>query len=286
VDLGWRRLNDGLRVATYLRSEGSAPLWITLPEDTIKRADEIDALRSERDSAANRVLAWLRELPWGEAPEGLREQWTGMLRAPKIGPRALDRLCMAWRAQNGGCRGHRYDGCWRPRDLARLDAWRAVNKKEREEEQQLRVRLQGGRRKLFHLAARSIVAEAGAILFDKLDLRQAAQLPRDGSAPRLPDMARRYRQLACVHELRQWITLRAKQAGIPVLEHDGTSRKCWHCGVQRDETPRSAQLIITCGGCGRSYDQDVNDCRYMLRARREGSGGDPDAGSDSEQDAA
>lgn len=283
VDLGWRRLNDGLRVATVLRDERGAPDFITLPESILDIDEGVRRLRGERDEDASAMLASLRALPWDEAPEPLRSAWVWLARAPAVGPRALARLCGIWRGQREDrCHGHTYDGCWQAEALARLDAWRSKDKKRWEAEANHRQRLIGRRDMIYHAAAARIVAGASVIVMDQLDLSQSAVVPTDGAAHALPDMARRYRVIASVHTLRHWIKIKAQRAGVPVIVHAGTSRVCWHCGTPRGTAERDARLVIQCAGCGRVSDQDVNDCRYMLREhlRRGADGGSarvPDA---------
>lgn len=268
VEIGWRRVGDGVRAAVSLADERGAPDATMLSSEFLELDERIRKVKGGRDNACNMMQDRLERLPWEEAPKALRKAWRAMADNSKSGTRALARFTYLWRREHAD---------WCPGDLADLDRWRSQDKKEWEVEARLRQRLAGRRRMLYHIQARSIVEGASMVVVDKLDIAQSARNPKDGSSRRGPKLAQRYRVLACTHELREWIGIKAARAGIPLVKFEGSSRVCYHCGAPREKAKGDKSVVersdlplhATCRGCRRSYDQDINDCRYMLRKMRE-----------------
>jgi hypothetical protein len=255
IDIGWRKTNEGLRVATIMR-EGAAAKFVVLPYEIIEPLERSERIRSHRDTTleAFGARAFLAAVPWLEAPAGLQVIAEELQKAPKISAARLAALAVTWRAQPD----------FRPDDFARLEVWRKRDKHLWLYE--ANGRDQAARRRLdfYRNMARKIVAEASVLILERFDLAKAARI--DGIDNPLHAAARHQRVLAALHILRQWIIDYATKCNVPVRWHKGLST--WICSECSNHlNPRDpARQIQECTHCGHVFDQDVEACRNMLAA--------------------
>jgi hypothetical protein len=260
VDLGWRKTNEGLRVATVMREGTEEREYTVLPNDVLEALERPERIRGHRDTALNTFDArtFLGGIDWAGAPPELQAIADRLRKAPKISAARLASLAIAWRLHLD----------YRPDDFSRLEAWRKRDKHLWIYECNLRDQAQKRRLDFYRHAAAQIVDGASAIVLEEFDLAQAARTEGRDNLPHAA--ARHQRQMAAVHTLRTWIETYTTRRGIPIHRHRGVStRQCSECG-ERLDPPKPEGLIYTCTHCGHASDQDVQACRNMIAAYRAG----------------
>lgn len=248
IDLGWRRLNDGIRVATIY--DGTRSEFVVLPEIFLRRLDRVEELQSLRTKSIVAPLAAVRELQWPHAPAPLRPLAMRALRTKA--PRDLHDLAVAWREHPG----------WHGDAAAEVARWRAQDRKDWQEQDGLSRRITNARRDLYRCAVKRIAERFGRAAIEDIDWRRIGEIETaDGQTNEIALATGRYRSLAApgtfIAELRR--------TGIPLYEHNGKSTwECWYCGREHTPADRS-QLHHQCRNCNRTWDQDVN-AAHNLRA--------------------
>jgi hypothetical protein len=266
VNLGWKRVATGLRVATVVTSDGIVEHLI-LPNKWIRRWEHVQALHAAIDAAANDMHASARQhladMPkWeAEAPAlaGISEQDHRLLSrikyAPKAPIRAMDALA------------------WRLKDIPNLpfaagigtqiEAWRKENKRQTLEMDNLRQKIQRERQNLYRTFAARLADQAGAVVMDTSRLKRAARVRNeDGSDPELNDIARSQRVMAATHELRLAIDQAMKKRKGYVETYGDEINHCHTCGS--NNTSGDDLVTRACSTCGSVYDVDVNAARNLL----------------------
>lgn len=257
IDLGWRKLPTGLRVATLIGTDRSAPKYLLLPPSMLERWDRIEALQSTLDHGQNTMRDQLRAWDWVGAPEPLAA-WLQRLRTITSGGAGLMAvLAIQWRGYPD----------YEPQRLALLERWRRHDRRDRTERDHLRAKLIAHRREIYRIWAKEIAERYGVIGLEHFDLRSVARLEQaDGEETALPPPARRYRQIAACSQLRHWIELQAAKTGAQVVRLAGPSTMaCRACG-QINRPRDRAMLHWRCEGCGILWDQDVNAARNLCDA--------------------
>jgi hypothetical protein len=288
VDLGWRKTNEGLRVATVMRAGQYGADYVTLPHEVVgalKQAerigghrdktmlmldsitdtaryvndpsyrDGVNASRSDPQTAARRFLA---NVSWQMAPPALQALAAKLRYAPRITPARLAALAIAWREHQD----------FRPDNFARLEAWRRRDKHLWLYETNGRNQALGRRLDHYRKVARAIVAGASVVILENFDLAKAAQIEDDRDHP-LHASARHQRVTAALHLLRKWIIEQAKKNSASMHWHRGVSTwLCSNCG-HRLQPRDPAALYQQCPHCSsHAFDQDAEACRNMLGAWR------------------
>ena len=259
IDLGWRLVPGGLRVASVADAESVR--HIVLPEKMLRRMDHVEDLKSRIDQEQDRLMIWLRA-QWpelsGSFPEEIRERFANHLKSPKVSSRKLVGSVIAWRD------GH---GDFRPDLLAALETWRKNNKRMTQEMDNLRDKLSAQRTDFYRNEALRIVQNYSFVGIEDFDLREVVKLKTpEGEKTDQPAPARANRVRASVSDLRNWIRIQAAKTGteigrIPAADTTRACRQCLHINSGRPE-----DLVWTCDGCGTVWDQDENAARNILMA--------------------
>jgi hypothetical protein len=253
VDIGWRRVDGGLRIATVRGEDGQTDAVI-LPMRLVERLDHAASLRSIRDRRTDEmrpILAdWLRT---HEVPEWLRRetahvaQWRGGHRFTRLGYRWAER---------------RFDGDAEAFEL--LDEWRRQERHLYQWEQSERDRAQLARRELYRVAAARIAERFPRIVLAELDLRETAkhtplELGEDARAARV------YRFEAAAGEFRDALTQAVTSRGGTVEIRQVLARACHACGGLCSWNAEVYEHH-TCEHCGILWHADENQCRKLLAA--------------------
>jgi hypothetical protein len=260
VDLGWRKTNAGLRVATIMRAGSDEREYMVLPNDVLEALERPERIRGHRDAALNvfDARAFLGRIDWACAPPELQAVEDRLRKAPKISTARLASLAIAWRRHLD----------YRPDDFGCLETWRKRDKHLWTYECNLRDQAQKRRLDFYRHAAARIVDGASVIVMKEFDLAQVART--EGRDNPLYAAARHQRQMAAVHTLRTWIETYTTRRGIRIHKHRGVStRQCSECG-ERFDPPKPEELIHTCTHCGHASDQDVQACRNMIATYQAG----------------
>lgn len=254
VDLGWRRVKDGLRVAYWCDSSGQYG-QLVLPENVVQQFLKLDDLKSIRDNHFNDAKAvlstWLanKQLPdWLKEETASVSQWRSQAR--------MDTLVRKWRENrfSGDQEIYAYLEEWRKRDR-HLWLWEA----------NLRDQVQRHRREIYRIFAAQIASKYREVYMEKFNLRAVAKKPEpeDGTAGTLP--MDRQRVIAAVSTLRLAIETACKRNGVDVVYVDPamTTIKCHACG-HVEKFNAAAQIMRTCPACGEVWDQDYNAALNLL----------------------
>jgi hypothetical protein len=271
VDLGWRLMPDGLRVAYWVGDDGGEG-QLLLPHSILQRKQTSEELRSIRDVNYDtfklRLASWLdgRELPdWlAEIVQHL-PKWRSPSRA--------ERLYHVWREKrfDGDEDGYRLVAEWRnglpnaasgrrhyePNAHGDLHLWRY--------ETGTRLRLAKARKDLYRKFARELAAHYAECHVEKIQMAKLVRRPE--AEEESPDGATiHYRMIAAVAELVECL----KQSGMRVTEIPAKDSTRAHsvCGhVSKWSESERGGLYVTCEGCRDVYDQDQNAARNFLNSR-------------------
>lgn len=259
IDLGWRIVPEGLRVATIAHSEGVD--YLVLPKKMLGQLDYIESLKSHLDQELNRTMTWFRNY-WPSmaenCPEDLGERFKKHLRTPKISARRLSQTILVWRDSYSD---------FRPDLLSDLETWRKANKRTTQEMDNLRDKILARRTDFYRTEARKIVERFSKIGMEKFNLAKVSRVElHDGEKTSLPETARSNRVRASVSELRNWIRIQAVKTGNEIIDVPAkdTTRTCEQCGHINRGNP--AEILWTCEQCGQTWDMDVNAAKNILKA--------------------
>jgi hypothetical protein len=250
IDLGWRRLAHGLRVAVMFGSDAKRQ-ELVLPTSWIERMNHVERLKAEIDTALNDILPRMRRLAEEEVPEPLLKLCERLRQAPRVGSGLLAAIEREW-----------VRSCpkWNVDDLDALRAWARLSLTRRKEMDNLRDKLIAQRTDMFRNFAAVVARRYGRIGLKGFDVSGIA------AGDELPKPARHYRQLAASAALRLQITKTARREGRQIVAIGGpTTIRCAACGQLNSPVDRSA-LNWHCAGCGAIWDQDDNASRNILMA--------------------
>lgn len=254
VDVGWRRIPEGIRVATVVQNDGTPARFVTLPSDIVDGFALVETLQSRRDIMRNDIIAWLKSLKWSAAPEPLATQLLALQTETSVSAARVASLAIIWRDYQG----------WAPEEYHRLEKWRLGDKRLWLWELNQREKLIARRNDLYRRLASDIVKNADTIILNRLEIAKMSRLlsPRGQENP-LPAAARRYRTIVAPSYFMKWVEIQAKKKGITIAVHDTVNWACHACGVITKPL-KPDDLLQTCVHCGATWDQDLNACHVML----------------------
>ena len=249
IDLGWRRRDNGMRVAYWLDSSG-AEGEVVIPVEVERRKAKSDDLRSIRDNRRNALALELRE--WVEAHRGTwldqalshAHQWTRV--------RHYVNLERTWRDARVEGDGAIYLALLEYLSKDRhLNAWQCHNLVRME--RQIRGRLDDW--------AHDVCARYGVAVLEIIGLTHLKELPDEARVN-----SRAIQRLA-PGEVHRAIKQAASKYGTAVHMIDAayTTMTCAQCTHVR-EIADGSQLLLKCDACGFVEDQDRTAARNLLRA--------------------
>lgn len=260
IDIGWRKMDEGLRVAVLM---GDTQESITLPLTVLQQFDKPCGIRAVRDKNFNEAVLLAQSLKplW---PEWLQEAGKHMGHWRKSARLAW--VVLRWRNE-------RFTGD--EEVFAHLEEWRKQDRHLLEMESHLRQRAQNARLHRYRNWALSVCQRYGRVILEgrdvdvkMMDLRPLAELPAEDS-PRdpLPQAAREYRTWAACSILRKCLEQAALKTGatIYVTPARYTTMACTICGVV--DTVDRESLVVTCRHCTESQDQDVRAALNIASAK-------------------
>jgi hypothetical protein len=266
VDLGWRRVNGGIRVATVMDNSGGHEFIVLngvahdrTEKDLVGVHDWLDGQKQHRDVLHAKIVDALRTLPWPAAPAPLAAtaQWWSVIPAQRLAARHTVKLILAWR-------GH---PDWRPDDFAAADEWRRHDKRIWERISHRSDRARRERLDFYRKTAKRLVGGTGVVILKDFRLDRIAQKRADNLPNAANEAIQRNRAIAGISVLRQWIELEAAKVGALIHIHSGVST--WLCSVcgHRLKPRDPARLRQQCPHCNSHvFDQDLEACRNMLAA--------------------
>lgn len=282
IHLGWLAIDAGTVVAHWRANEPLAiprklahviiPTAdgtsgrIVAPGSIAARLQRHAETASVRDLALDGIRAkvsdWLRKHGPRPHPTRQGEQITAADVAQWRSPARFAALALAW--QDSGIE-----------IAAPLEAWRRADRLLWQQQGHGRSRAQGYRNDLWRQVAHALVSQCGPILVDDTNVARLIRGAVEGSelpTDRQHEIDRR-RDHAAPGMLRQSIIAAAARDGVPVtvVPAAGLSRIHASCGHENPSDHRHQKRLITCDGCGRTYDPDLSATALMLARAPEGS---------------
>jgi hypothetical protein len=254
IDLGWRQVKSGLRVAYWSGSDGRHG-QLVLPQYLLRRWDKCHGLQSTMstnlDSIKARLLAWLKAHK-AQVPNWLK-QATKHLAQLRSGKK-LGRLVYRWKEQRFAGDGEIFQA---------MEAWRRQNRHLWQWwiSQSRRTLLQ--RKDIYLQFAAQLRRDYGTVYLEDLDLRSFARhgLPEDeGEA----EEVRRLRYNACLSELRGALQMSGMQ--VEKRQAAYSTDVCHLCGSVQMVGKR---LQHRCTSCGEHWDQDFNAAHNLRTGEHE-----------------
>lgn len=273
IDLGWRKRENGLRVAYLLGDDGESR-EVLLGEDVLRGLHQVDDLRAIRDqhlnTARTALASWLHDA--GSIPEWLSmatehlAQWRS--------PARFAALAVAWREHREG-QSEEVE-----RQYQALEAWRKKDKHLWTWECNLRDKVLARRREQYRVLAARLVDRYHVLVLERFDLRstQRHQAPEVETPEIQP--ARAQQRIAATSILREClIQAFARRGGVVAeLPSRWTTRACPRCGVIDEAWDPAESVEHRCSACGALSDQDEAACHNLLKAWRERSSDAPGEG--------
>jgi len=261
INLGWKQVRGGLRVATAVYSDGGNPEHLILPGDYIASMEYVHKLHGDIDARANDMHAALRN-----SLAGIRNPDDGAMEGLSVDDHHL--LYRIWRATRPPTRA--MDAlAWRMKDIPNLplvagmdlETWRKWHKRTGQEMDNLRDKLLARRQDMYRVFASHVANRAGYVVVDDTDYREAAMVEHhDGSDPDLHETARSNRFVAAPFELRLLIKQAIEKRGGKFERSGEKINNCHQCGSHTI----SGDIVRQCHACGAVFDTDENAARNLL----------------------
>jgi len=255
IDIGWRAVEGGLRVA-YWADDGGNHGTLVLEQAILDRFATLRNLDSIRDKNFEEAKTALKEWLSGRAVPGWLGEETASLAAWRSQGR-LTGLVYRWRE-------NRFEG---DGDIVQtLESWLIKENHLYDWEANLRDKVRRRRREEYRKFAAWVARNYGRVIMEDFDLRRVVRkpLPEDGTGGSQPRDW--HRTIAAVSELRLAVESACRREGVAVTRAEApyTTQRCHACG-HTEKWDAAAQIFHTCPSCGAVYDQDYNAARVMLQ---------------------
>lgn len=254
VDIGWRRVPEGLRVATVLAS-GEEPRFIILPQDLIASFTFIDELRARVRSGTLEGFDLLQSADietYAQPYQGLLREFQSLTEKTAAHLREFSQSAFFLEQSE-----HAIDTklvSWR-KDFKRISNWLGNQQRK----------VIGRRDHIYQNIAIDVLNGASEIIVNDVKIAEIGtrrSLGSDGSF--FPNRANIYRNFAAPSELIRTLKLQAVKRGIDFMKREVESPVlCPECGSTSRKT-RADALPQICAACDTSFDQDVAACQSLL----------------------
>ena len=292
INFGWRAHEDGRRRVAYAVDTGGNEQEFAIPAKIESSLAFANSLRSAQDlhfeetkralgayMAMHEVPLWMKE-----ATEHIW-QWRSPKRLAKVAARLTEELLQGddsvgrWRAERlvepkrdlfapiteifawpgGGKANLRMLAVY-------MELWRLKNRHLWSWESHERENALAHRNELFRVWSRRLADQYAEIRIEDFDLRKMAKVPEPDEESK-PKEFRAARAAAAPGEFRMRLV---EVAGCKIVKAPahGNTVICFAC---RHMNERSLVRKMVCGGCGKEWDQDANNCRNQLRERPDGA---------------
>lgn len=278
VHLGWHKVENGVRVATWMTPTGEAGelvlgdvgrrdgVWVrqngtkvagpTASETVLSGLERADWLRSTRDKrfdeAREALCAWLTE---NDAPGWMREA-TATLHAWKSEAR-LAALALRWRRNRWAGDDAAYDA---------LETWRYHDYHLWQWESNQRTSALRQRREVYRLFAAELSRRFGTVIIDDTRLDKVAQRPNVEDEEGHKKAQQAARQKVAVSELRTCIknAFTGRGGTVAVVEAQNISATCPSCGTVKASHVDVESHSTACPSCGYVWGMDKTALVNML----------------------
>lgn len=256
INMGWKQVKDGLRIATLVDSQESK--HFVLPTSIVKTYEYLRELQSTIDNMANDNDIWLRNILIAP-PENLKEAFSAFKRSKRPHPDRFAKIVHLWDAETA----------YLPEEFSEAQV-RAANIREKILElANLRDKVQGHRKDLYCNWGKEITENHAKIIIDKMNIAMMGKKESaDGQPNKLTDKARQNRVIASVGLFREWLVKQAAKTDSEIIKINiKSSHICSQCGKDID---KQSTINWICRHCGAILDQDENAAQNLINAALEG----------------
>lgn len=254
IDIGWRRVSEGVRIATTVSKEGELNFYY-LPEILLDSFRFLDELRTRRKKMLFDITSYIKNLDVSESPDEVRSQILLINNLPRDNAREIFNLVLIW---------HKHIS-FEPECFGKILQWTRDDKKSYIWQVNHRRRIMGRRIDLYHNIARKIISNSTTVIINKIEV---ALLIKKFYAKRVeggfPIRAHWYRSVVAPSELRRIIEHQCKKSEVLIkYSNKNFNVSCPTCGSDK-RTSRPEDIKVACLHCGSTWDPDVNTCKSML----------------------
>jgi hypothetical protein len=252
LDVGWRKVEDGLRVAVWQGTDGRQG-EIVIPQYRLDRWREVTEIQSARDldfNAAKQTLQYHLRSTANVLPEWMREQAATL--AQWRSPARLAGYVLRWRDER-----HAGDEVV----FASLNDWRKRDKQAYQHQERLSARNQRWRDHFYREQLQALGSAYQRLFVERLNVSEMRRTPLPEEVNevvvRHRNAAANGRLLALAGEIFEKNVGRVPAAGT-TLRHAG-------CGYVNRGIDKGPQWLL-CEQCGVEFDQDYNAAANLLAA--------------------
>lgn len=254
IDVGWRKMKEGLRVACWYDSYGKSG-QLVLPESLVSQFIQVDNLKSIRakhfNDAKNMLKAWTGNK---SLPQWLTEK-TSYLASWRT-PGKLANVVKEWH-------NNRFAGDQEM--IAYLDEWMIRDNHLWTWEFNLRDQIIKHRREIYRIFAADLAKKYRQVYLKKLDLRSISQKPQAEDGTSGVVAADRQKFIASISTLRQILhsTCLKNCTAIGLVDGAHSTLQCIYC-KHTEQFNTAKQIQVTCPVCGQVFDQDYAEAKNIL----------------------
>lgn len=258
IDLGWRKNNNALLVATAHDTSGNIER-LELDSRFLGGMDQVDRLKGYVDDIVLEIFE-----KTSKNIEKLPDTISDILKRynEEKGHKNLNNISMKKIADV--IRFYLVGGMASELPLYLIDLYKRY-RHLKDWMDNLRRKLILRRRETYRIFAKKIAETYSRIGIEDMDLSEMARVKsRITGDNELHIDARRQRVIACVHSLRAEIEHQAVKRGSEIVYATKyTTMRCVSCGEITSQADRAIK-IWTCEKCGSSWDQDINAAKNLM----------------------
>ena len=250
VNLGWRKTDEGIRIATVLR-EGRID-YVLYPHYLYHAQLKMEKRRGEMDDTTNKQKDWLSNLPIEDAPGNIQHIVKTMLQMERVRGGHFEWLRRSW-----------YDAesnSWEPGYLEELevycDVWRLYSRTAAARRQWVA----DARQYYYRAEVRRLFAGVDTIVMNAHDMSKTAKK----SPTSLPREVQHTRFLTAPSIFREALNEYIRKVKINVL-HDEQPHDVCACHGAPFVNINRQNLMWNCSISGHEIDQDNNFVRILLQ---------------------
>jgi transposase len=254
LDVGWRKVKDGVRTAYWVDNTGKEGQLI-LGSDIVSQFAKIDDLKSIRDNHFNdakKILgAWVnnKAIPdWLKEDTKFIPQW-----------RSAAKLVVMQKKWDK----NRFSGD--QEIFAYLQEWVKRDEHLWSWEVNLRDQIIRRRREVYRVFAAKIARDYKQIILEEFNLTKIKRKPNPEEGTQGSTPPNYYRTIASVSVLRNSLenAVRSRGSEVEYVDASYSTLTCQFCG-HAENWDASKWVVNSCNKCGEIWDQDQNAAKVLL----------------------
>ncbi len=255
LNLGWRKTDEGLRVAAWVDSDGKQGVF-RLDVGYVATQDRLDGLKSVLDKNRDQIKA--RLLDWGKQREHL-PQWLDLQKVSVVkSHQYFLHLADTWANNRQETDQEVFEDLaqWRKR-FVHIYSWSS----------NLSRKMQYRRREDFRLFAKKLTETYTHVFLEEFNLAWSRKKKDAEDTPlALQRASHNWAKVASPGAFRQELQHFCNKAGSLYIlgKPDKATQTCPEC-KNKIEKDVSARIMVTCDACSAEYDQDIGAATNVLR---------------------